>query len=125
TTGAVLLVEPSRTQANIIRSFLVQLGTANPLVVPSGQMALEAINQARPEVVLCAMHLADMTGVELVRQVRANPPLADVGFVLITSEADTGSATTVQTENPPILLTKPFDLERLSQALRQAGAARA
>jgi serine/threonine protein kinase len=117
----ILLVEPSRTQANIIRSFLTQLGTADVLVVPSGQKALEALHQARPQTVLCAMHLSDITGVELVRKVRAEPRFADVSFILISSEPDALQAGGLA-DGRTVLLAKPFDLEGLAQALRRAAA---
>ncbi|MCI0459906.1 MAG: protein kinase [Gemmataceae bacterium] len=116
----VLLVEPSRTQAVIVRKYLQELGVAEVQAVPSGAKALESIRSQRPDLVLSAMHLADITGVELARRLRAEPALATVGFVLISSETDIHDASALEAIADTVLLRKPFDQGQLDQALRQA-----
>jgi serine/threonine protein kinase len=119
-TESVLLVEPSRVQANIIRRLLAELGTTTVPVVASGEKALEAMRAARPSVVVSTMHMDDMTGAQLLQKMRAEPALADIGFVLITaSAADAGLGDAAHTA----LLCKPFDSARLGQALRSARSA--
>jgi CheY-like chemotaxis protein len=120
-SGPVLLVEPSRTQANIIRKMLQDLKADNVLVAPTGNKALEAMRTTRPRVVLCTMHLDDMTGAELLQKMRADPPLADVGFVLITSNlSDSAPERTLSRAAHTALLPKPFDRDKLVQALAAA-----
>src|SRR5262249_33222096 len=83
--ATVLLVEPSRSQAVIIRGYLQKLGFQDIPTTPSGQKALEIARAASPKVVISAMHLADMTGVQLAQKMRAEGPLSSTGFILITS----------------------------------------
>jgi serine/threonine protein kinase len=116
----VLLVEPSRTQAVIVRKYLEDLGVEKVVTVPSGHKALEAILASPPRVVLCALHLDDMKGVHLARKVRGEPPLAGTGFILLSSESDSIDASSVLGLPRTVLLRKPFDLEQLKRALRQA-----
>lgn len=116
----VLLVEPSRSQAVIIRSYLQKLGFSNIPTAPSGQKALEHARTAPPRVVLSAMHLADMTGVQLAQKMRAEGSLSATGFILITSQADTQEASLLSQADHAIRLPKPFDLEQLAQALTTA-----
>jgi CheY-like chemotaxis protein len=119
--GPVLLVEPSRTQANIIRKMLQDLKADNVLVAPSGSKALEVMRLTPPRAVLCAMHLDDMTGAELLQKMRADLPLAEVGFVLITSNlSDSAPEMTLKTAAHTALLPKPFDRDKLGQALAAA-----
>jgi CheY-like chemotaxis protein len=122
----VLLVEPSRTQAVIVRKYLQELGLPDPATAPSGQKALEVARATLPRVVISAMHLADMTGVELARQVRGEGPLSSTGFILITSQADAQEANALPQADNIVRLAKPFDPQRLSHALAAAlgGAAR-
>jgi serine/threonine protein kinase/DNA-binding response OmpR family regulator len=117
---AVLLVEPSRSQAVIIRGFLQKLGFHDVPTAPSGQKALELARAAPPGVIVSAMHLADMTGVQLARQVRAEAPLAATGFVLITSQAEVQEADSPSQAGDLVRLPKPFDAEHLAQALAAA-----
>src|SRR5262249_7408723 len=66
-----LLVEPSRSQAVIIRNYLQGLGFTDISTLPSGQKALEHACSSPPTVVLSALHLHDMNGVELARRMRS------------------------------------------------------
>ncbi len=116
---SVLLVEPSRTQAVIVRNYLHDLGIDNVQTVPSAARALESIQASRPRVVISAMHLNDQTGVQLAQKLRAESALADVGFLLVSSEADVRDAAALQGFPRTMLLGKPFDLEQLKRALRQ------
>jgi serine/threonine protein kinase len=118
----VLLVEPSRTQASIIRKFLLDLGTTHILVAHSGKNALEMIRTTPVRAVILAMHLADMTGVQLIQQARNDPQFRDVGFILVSSETDAAEAAALREMPHTVLLPKPFDLQRLAAALGQIAA---
>ncbi len=116
----VLLVEPSRTQAVIVRSFLQGLGIQSFQALASGQKAMESLRTSQPQAVISTMHLNDMTGVQLVQMMRSVANLAGVGFVLIASEADASDVGALQNMAKTVLLPKPFTQVQLAQALRQA-----
>jgi serine/threonine protein kinase/DNA-binding response OmpR family regulator len=118
----VLLVEPSRSQAVIIRGYLQKLGFQDIHTPPSGQKALELARKAPPQVIVSAMHLPDMTGVQLAQQMRALEPLSSTAFVLITSQADAQEANLLRQVSHTARLSKPFDLEQLTRALSAARA---
>jgi serine/threonine protein kinase len=115
----LLLVEPSRTQAVIVRNFLQGVGIPTVATVATGQKALESMRAARPHAVISTMHLNDMTGVQLLEQMRADQALARIGFVLIASEADASDTGAVH-GLAAVLLPKPFTQEQMARALRQA-----
>jgi serine/threonine protein kinase len=119
-TLSVVLVEPSRTQAVIVRKYLQDLGIEKVVTAPSGQKALEAIAASPPQILICAMHLNDMRGVQLAQKVRSDPALANIGFILVSSEGDSIDVNTVLGYPRTVLLRKPFDLEQLKRTLRQA-----
>lgn len=119
---SVLLVEPSRTQATIIRGYLQKLGFPDVPTVNSAEKALEAVRNTPPQIVICTMQLPDMTGMQLVQQMRAEKATAGTAFVLITSEADAHGAD-LSGQSNTARLVKPFDLARLAQALVAAGSA--
>jgi two-component system chemotaxis response regulator CheY len=113
TPPSVLLVEPSRTQAAIIRQYLKNQGIAPSATVSSGSEALDQARKARPAAVASAMHLKDMTGVQLAQRLADEFGPSSIGFVLISSaeESRDVSATGVR------ILHKPFDADQLTQAL--------
>src|SRR5262249_47616137 len=118
-TGAttVLLVEPSRAQAVIIRKYLQEIGFHDISTTTSGREALEIARKVPPAVVISAMHLADMTGMQLAQKMRAEESVSPPGFVLITSQADAAEANLKSQEGTLVRLPKPFDLAQLAQAL--------
>jgi serine/threonine-protein kinase len=114
---AVIVAEPSRTQAGIIRRFLGQLGVADVRAAGSGREALELAGRHGACVVIAALHLPDMTGTQLARAVLADPACARAGFILATSESDTGEAGDLPDSPRVVLVPKPFDLSRLARSL--------
>jgi serine/threonine protein kinase/DNA-binding response OmpR family regulator len=119
----VLLVEPSRSQAVIIRSYLQKLGHPDCVGMLSGQLALEAARAHPPQLIISAMHLPDMTGVQLVQKIRAEKALASTGFILITSETDAPIVDLAGHAGNVVRLPKPFDQAKLASALAEAAHA--
>jgi serine/threonine protein kinase len=113
----VLLVEPSRTQSAIIRQYLQTQGVEKVVAVASGQQALEATRIERPDAIVSAMHLSDMTGVELAQQIQKAAQGVPPGFVLISSEAETSEAGSLSQCGKAVVLQKPFSPEKLTEAL--------
>ena len=119
----VLLVEPSRTQSAIIRKYLQTQGVQQVVAVALGQEALKAVRSDRPDAIVSAFHLADMTGVQLAERVYAENPTAAPGFVLISSEAERSQAGTLSKCGQAVLLQKPFTPEHLGEALKVVAGA--
>ena len=116
----ILLVEPSRTQAVIVRTYLQELGAANVQTANTGQKAFETLQTTIPNIVICAMHLNDMTGVQFAQQIHADSRFASANIVLISSEANDLEAGLHQGLPNAVLLRKPFDRAGLERALLRA-----
>jgi CheY-like chemotaxis protein len=113
----VVLAEPSRTQAGIIRRYLEQLGAGAVHTAGTGREALELAKRERAGAIVSSMHLTDMTGVELARAVLADAACGRVGFVLATSEADALETGAVPSDPRVAIMPKPFDPERLARSI--------
>ncbi len=116
-TLTVLIVEPSRVQASIIKSYLQESSLLIVGIVSNGNAAIEAVRSLRPRAVISAMHLADINGVELAQQIRTEFRLNAPGFVLVTSEAVDGESAVLSKLNRVHLVAKPFSAKQLIQAL--------
>lgn len=119
----VLIVEPSRVQSAIIKSYFQSSLFSVVGTVPNGTAAIEAVRTLRPRVVVSAMHLSDFSGVHLAQQIREEFQVNTPGFVLITSEADDGESVTLNTPNRVLLLHKPFTAGQMLQAINQVTGA--
>lgn len=113
----ILLVEPSSTQHRIIEDYLVQLGAGQPQWTNSGRGALEQMRAHPPDLVISAMHLPDMTGTELVQQMRRDDSLLDTAFMLVSSETGIRYLEPLRQAGVIAILPKPFTQEQLAKSL--------
>lgn len=116
----VVLVEPSRVQTNLVRSFLQQLGVDKIHCATSGRQAIDLARREGADVLLSAMHLSDMTGAELAESLASDPGSSAVGFVLTSSEAEVNEANRSPSLPHAHVLQKPYTIEQLAHSLAQA-----
>lgn len=113
----VLLVEPSGTQQRIIQEYLGELGAHEPNRVQTAGEALAAMQERIPDLVISAMHLPDMTGTELIQQMRDNAETLDVAFILISSETSIRYLEPLRQAGVISILPKPFTRDQLRTSL--------
>lgn len=113
----VLIVEPSAMQQRAVREALGKLGVGRVQGVDSGATALGAMRAAPPALVVGAMYLADMSGVELLAAMRADESLAGVAFVLVSSEMREEILDPIRQSGASAILPKPFSEADLAAAL--------
>jgi PAS domain S-box-containing protein len=80
----VLLVEDHAELAAMTAEVLRQEGLEVRTAL-SGREALEAASDFRPQLILCDLHLPDMPGEDLVRELRANPGTKRSRVVIVTA----------------------------------------
>jgi CheY-like chemotaxis protein len=80
----------------------------------SGEMALAAIAQQLPAIILMDMYMPQMTGIMLLEHLRASG-IADVPVVLMT--ASPRAAEPLLNMNLVDYLAKPFDIDQLLQCV--------
>jgi CheY-like chemotaxis protein len=89
----VLLVEDDATSAQLMRTYLIQAGY-DVTVARTGEAALTAAAQYRPDAILLDVLLPGMDGWEVIRQLKTDERLCDVPVFLVTvlDERRTGIA---------------------------------
>jgi DNA-binding NtrC family response regulator len=85
---------------------------------PSLGEARAAIARAEPDVVLCDLMLPDGSGIDLIRDVKAQSP--SIAFVMITAHTSTRSAVEALKAGAIDYIAKPFDIEELKIIVRKA-----
>ncbi len=114
---SIVVVEPSRTQGRIIGQNLLAEGVAHYKWFSSGEAALSALPRLLPDLVVSALYLPDMTGVELVHAIRKNKRFEQVMFMLISSETDEQALDPIRQAGVVAILPKPFEPKDLHRAL--------
>ncbi|MYM89909.1 response regulator [Rugamonas sp. FT82W] len=83
----ILIVEDSPTQAERLRR-LIQSMRYGARVAGNGQLALEAIRDRKPDLVLSDIVMPEMDGYTLCRAIKTDPELRDIPVILVTSLMD-------------------------------------
>ncbi|HEV8430059.1 MAG TPA: response regulator [Pyrinomonadaceae bacterium] len=83
----ILIAEDSPTQAQRLQHILQQQGYSITIAT-NGHLALEAAQQRRPTLIISDVIMPEMDGYELCQRVKAEPALADVPVILVTTLSD-------------------------------------
>ncbi|MBA5686633.1 hybrid sensor histidine kinase/response regulator [Rugamonas apoptosis] len=83
----ILIVEDSPTQAERLRR-LIQSMRYRARVASNGRLALEAIREAKPQLVLSDVVMPEMDGYTLCRAIKTDDKLRDIPVILVTSLTD-------------------------------------
>lgn len=113
----ILLVEPSSAQSKIIIRQLNELGIAGFEHVKLGKEALAALAKSDPDLIISSMYLPDMTGAELIIQIRGELDKQELVFMLISSETNIFQLEPIRQAGAAAILPKPFTSTQLKKAL--------
>lgn len=83
----ILIVEDSPTQAERLRR-LIQARSYHVCVAANGRLALEAIRERKPHLVLSDIIMPEMNGYDLCRAIKTDPALQDIPVILVTALND-------------------------------------
>ncbi|SKC41948.1 response regulator [Krasilnikoviella flava] len=118
----VLVVEDDFMVASIHRRFVERVpGFRVVGEAHSGADALAAVEALRPDLVLLDVHLPDMSGIEVLRRLRAAGH--DLGVVVITAAREADTVRAAAAGGAAHYLVKPFasdDLRARLEAFRRA-----
>jgi two-component system chemotaxis response regulator CheY len=90
----VLIVDDYKTMLRIIRNLLKQLEFDNVEEATDGQEALAKLRAGSFGLVISDWNMQPMTGLDLLKEVRADASLKDLPFIMITAELGFAGAVT-------------------------------
>lgn len=111
----ILLVEDDLPVARVYQAYL-EKEPYQVTHVASGKEALDAIKLEMPEVILLDLKLPDMSGHDILKQVRASTPSCPV--IVITAHGSINVAVEAMQAGAADFMLKPFNADRLIYTLR-------
>jgi two-component system chemotaxis response regulator CheY len=113
----VLVVDDYKTMVRIVRNLLDQLGFKNVDEATDGPTALGLIRSKDYGLVLSDWNMSPMTGIEVLKAVRAEERTKDLPFVMVTAEAKAENVIAARQAGASNYIIKPFTLAVLKQKL--------
>jgi phosphoserine phosphatase RsbU/P len=83
-----------------------------------GETALALACSVRPTLIIADLHLPGISGIEVCRQIKANPDLAATFFILLSADNSPGKQELARAAGANAFLTKPLKVEELGARLR-------
>ncbi|HEU4825968.1 MAG TPA: response regulator [Dongiaceae bacterium] len=114
---SILIVDDYKTMLRIIRNLLKQLGFNNVDEATDGSMALQKLRDKDYGLVISDWNMEPMTGIQLLREVRADSKLKSLPFIMITAESKTENVVAAKEAGVNNYIVKPFNAATLKTKL--------
>lgn len=113
----ILIVDDYKTMLRIIRNLLKQLGFNNVDEATDGSEALSKLRAKEYGLVISDWNMEPMTGIQLLREVRADAKMLDLPFIMITAESKTENVIAAKEAGVSNYIVKPFNAATLKAKL--------
>ncbi|MBN1201020.1 MAG: response regulator [Anaerolineae bacterium] len=101
-------------------SMALQLEGYGVRAVANGAGAIAAMQQHSPDLVILDLCMPDVSGWDVISQMRDHAALQHTPVVVLTASADESTRHRAQSERVQDLLIKPVGIEEILQAIRNA-----
>jgi len=110
---SVLVVDDASTMIRIVSTMLRQIGFTDIDEVQGGATALTKMRIKRYGLVISDWNMEPITGIDLLRQVRADPDLGEIPFIMVTAETRTKNVIAAKDAGVSNYIVKPFTAQML------------
>jgi DNA-binding response OmpR family regulator len=114
----VLIVEDEHDIAGLIKHTLERGGEAEAEIVGSGDLAIKAVADHSPDLIILDLNLPVLSGIEVCRILRARADARDVPIIILTARTGEDDRVGGLELGADDYITKPFSLRELSARVR-------
>jgi two-component system chemotaxis response regulator CheY len=112
-----LVVDDFSTMRRSVRNLLKELGYTNVDEAEDGVVAMQKLTAGGFDFVVSDWNMPNMTGIELLKAIRANAQLAHLPLLMITAEAKKENIIEAAQAGASGYIVKPFTAATLSEKL--------
>ena len=88
------------------------------VAVENGRAALEAALREKPDVILSDIRMPEMNGIELLREIRSRPDMADIPFIFHSAYHTDEYVTLANGAGADDFLAKPTAIDKMIETVR-------
>ena len=118
----VFIVDDYNTMLRILRNLLRQLDINNVDEATNGDTAYQLLQRTPPDLIISDWNMMPVTGLELLKKVRADAKLKHIPFIMVTAESKTENVITAKQAGVSNYIVKPFNAETLRMKIESVFA---
>ena len=122
---SILHIEDNLSNVRLIEQVLVQRPNVELIPAMQGRLGLELAKEHRPMLILLDLNLPDISGEEVLQQLRDDPRTASIPVVIVSADASPRQVQRLLATGARSYLTKPIDVRELLRHIDEAPATRA
>jgi two-component system chemotaxis response regulator CheY len=119
TNMKILVVDDFQTMRRIIKNYLRQLGFNNVEEAEDGDVALEKLKESEFDFVITDWNMPKMTGIDLLKKIRAANNFKTIPVLIITAEAEKENVVQAAQAGVNDYIVKPFTPEVLQTKIEK------
>ena len=113
----ILIVDDYKTMLRIVRNLLKQLGFNNVDEATDGSSALQKLRGKQYSLVISDWNMEPMSGLQLLKECRADAHLKDLSFIMVTAASKTENVIAAKQAGVNNYIVKPFNAATLKKKL--------
>jgi CheY-like chemotaxis protein len=107
--GIILYIEDNPTNVQLVEMLLWQRPRVEFITAATGAEGLRLARERRPSLILLDIHLPDMEGDEVLRELQRDPVAQQIPVVIVSAEGDPGLPDRMRAAGAHGYLDKPLD----------------
>ncbi|MCK5194967.1 MAG: response regulator [Desulfobulbaceae bacterium] len=115
----VLVVDDFATMRRIVKNILTQLGFKNIVEADDGTTAVDVLKSQKVDLIISDWNMPKMTGLDLLKHVRADADIGATPFIMVTAEAQQDNIILAVKAKVSQYIVKPFTAETLGEKINK------
>lgn len=116
---SILVVDDFSSMRKLISNILAQLGYSNIIEADDGARALDILQHERVDLVITDWNMPQMSGLDLLKAIRASKTLKSLPVLMVTAEAVQESILQAAQAGVNNYIIKPFDAKTMAAKINK------
>jgi signal transduction histidine kinase/ActR/RegA family two-component response regulator len=116
----ILYIEDNMANVRLVERVFQRRDDVDVIAAMQGRLGVALAREHRPALILLDLHMPDINGDEVLRQLREDPATATTPVVMVSADATAGQIERLLAEGATGYLTKPLDLQELMTVFNSA-----
>ena len=121
----IMIIDDESITLEMVKAYLEEAGYSNFFLVEKSTEAMQQIEENGPDILLLDLMMPEVTGFDILAQVREHPKLHHLPIIVLTASTDTESKLHALDLGATDFLAKPVDPSELILRMRNTIAAKA